>query len=144
MDRNLTLVKRCGQANLPVKHQVAFKEEGYAGKAKGAVHIGLKQGFWDCNLCLPNGRLVSMQGAKIRNEGNKEIHDPSTSTRVILWTNCEDIQTEKPQLKYIVEDLLGCHIKLMPKCHPKIAGRGVEYAWGSYSKLQAAFPEAFQ
>jgi hypothetical protein len=38
-------------------------------------------------------------------------------------------------LKYVVEDLLGCHMKLTPKCHPEIAGRGVEYAWG-YSKLR--------
>jgi hypothetical protein len=28
---------------------------------------------------------------------------------------------EKPQLKFIIEDLLGCHMKLMPKCHLEIA-----------------------
>jgi hypothetical protein len=55
-----------------------------------------------------NGRLVSRQGAKIKNEGNKEIRDLSTSARIILSMNCEDIQMEKPQFKYIVEDLLGC------------------------------------
>jgi hypothetical protein len=128
------LLKRCELGNLPVRHRVAIKEEGYVGKAKGAAHIGFECGFWDENLRLPDGRLVSMQGSKLRTEGTKEIRDPSTSAREILRT-CEDIRTEKPQLKYIVEDLLGCHMKLTPKCHPEIAGRGVEYAWG-YSKLR--------
>ena len=75
-----------------------------------------------------------MKGAKIGMEGKKEIRDPSTSARQIL-RDCNDIKKEKPQLKYIVEDVLGCHMKLTPKCHPEIAGRGVEYAWG-YSKLR--------
>ena len=88
-----------------MKHRVAIKEEEYVGKAKGAAHIGFERGFWDSNLRLPDGRLVSMQGAKIGMDGTKEIRDPSTSARQIL-RNCDDIQKEKPQLKYIVEDRL--------------------------------------
>jgi hypothetical protein len=76
-----------------------------------------------------------MQGTKIRNKGKKEMCDPSTSAQAILWTNCKDMKMEKPQLKYIFEDLFGCHKKLTPKCHPEIAGRGIEYACG-YLKLR--------
>jgi hypothetical protein len=78
------LVKRCAQADLPTKHTVASTAKGYIGKAKGAAHIGFERGFWDSKLRLPDGRLVSMEGAKIRNEGKKEIRDPSTSARAIL------------------------------------------------------------
>jgi hypothetical protein len=128
------LLKRCDLGNLPSRHRVAIKKEGYVGKAKGAAHIGFERGFWDENLRLPDGRLVSMQGSKATVEGTKEIRNPSTSAREIL-RSCQDIRSEKPHLKYIVEDLLGCVMKLTPKCHPEIAGRGVEYAWG-YSKLR--------
>ena len=31
-------------------------------------------------------------------------------------------------------NLLGILLRLTPKCHPEISGRGIEYAWG-YSKL---------
>jgi hypothetical protein len=31
--------------------------------------------------------------------------------------------------------LLGAKVLLTPKCHPEIAGRGIEYAWG-YAKLR--------
>ena len=34
-----------------------------------------------------------------------------------------------------MEESLGAFIRLTPKCHPEIAGRGIEYAWG-YSKLR--------
>ena len=35
---------------------------------------------------------------------------------------------------YILESL-GVKLRLTPKCHPEIAGRGVEYSWG-YGKLR--------
>ena len=45
------------------------------------------------------------------------------------------LKTEKTKMMYVVEDLLGSYIRLTPKCHPEIAGRGVGYAWG-YSKMR--------
>ena len=40
-------------------------------------------------------------------------------------------------MKYILNKL-GIRLLLTPKCHPEIAGRGIEYAWG-YSKLRFRF-----
>ena len=37
-------------------------------------------------------------------------------------------------MKYILT-LLGVDLRLTPKCHPEIAGIGIEYAWG-YAKLR--------
>ena len=57
-----------------------------------------------------------------------------TSVREIL-KRCEDFANETPQLEFIAQKYLGAFIRLTPKCHPEIAGRGIEYAWG-YAKLR--------
>jgi hypothetical protein len=64
-----------------------------------------------------------------RGRGSQE-----TSIREIL-KRCEDFANETPQLEFIAQKYLGAFIRLTPKCHPKIAGQGIEYAWG-YSKLR--------
>ena len=51
-----------------------------------------------------------------------------------MLKRCDDFRNEKTHLMYIL-DLLNVVLRLTPKCHPEIAGRGVEYAWG-YSKLR--------
>jgi len=50
-----------------------------------------------------------------------------------LLGNCRDFRTEKTQLQYILGEL-GALLRLSPKCHPEVAGIGIEYAWG-YAKL---------
>ncbi len=60
--------------------------------------------------------------------------DKETSVREIL-KRCEDFQNETPQLEFIAQKYLGAFIRLTPKYHPKIVGRGIEYAW-AYSKLR--------
>jgi hypothetical protein len=128
------LQTRCTTANLPTKRSTPNKTEGYVGKAKGAAQKGYERGFYDKKLRLSNGKLVSFACTLLRKEGKKEIRDLSTSARQII-SECDDFQLEKPLLEYIVGDKLGCFLKLTPKCHPEIAGRGVEYAWG-YSKMR--------
>ena len=58
----------------------------------------------------------------------------STSIRHILSMH-EDFANENPCLVKLVEEQLGAFICITPKCHPELAGRGIEYAWG-YSKLR--------
>jgi hypothetical protein len=64
----------------------------------------------------------------------KVKRDKETSVREIL-KRCEDFANETPQLEFIAHKYLGAFIRLTPKCHPDIAGRGIEYAWG-YAKLR--------
>ena len=35
----------------------------------------------------------------------------------------------------MLEDKLNVKLRMTPKCHPEIAGQGIEYAWG-YTKLR--------
>ena len=65
--------------------------------------------------------------------GRRQL-DERTSDRSML-KKCSDFQNEKSQLQHILEDKLGCLCIFTPKCHPEIAGRGIEYAWG-YSKMR--------
>ena len=38
-------------------------------------------------------------------------------------------------MQYISEEKIGVSLRKTPKCHPEIAGQGIEYAWG-YAKLR--------
>jgi hypothetical protein len=60
-------------------------------------------------------------------------HDKETSVQEIL-KRCEDFANETPQHEFIAQKKYSrAFIRLTPKCHPEIAGRVIEYAWG-YSK----------
>ena len=37
-------------------------------------------------------------------------------------------------MQHVMEDMLKVALSMTPKCHPDIAGQGIEYAWG-YAKL---------
>jgi hypothetical protein len=152
------LFERCREAGLPVNLTFPVMTPGYVGEPKGAAHIAFERGFFDESLKLPNGRKVSFAGSKLQETEAAELNtaseavastpiidhrkkkkpkvkrDKETSVREIL-KRCEDFQNETPQLEFIAQTYLGAFIRLTPKCHPEIAGRGIEYAWG-YSKLR--------
>jgi hypothetical protein len=80
------------------------------------------------------GETVSMHGTtKEKGPDGKLIKDPSRSALSFLKA-CPDFRDEKTQLETIINTLGGL-FQLTPKCHPEIAGRGIEYAWG-YSKFK--------
>jgi hypothetical protein len=149
------LLDRCIEAGLPVQLTSIVMTPGYVGEPKGAAHIAFERGFFDASLKLPNGKKVSFAGSKLqaveaaesdeaeeaaaiidhrKKKKPKVKRDKETSVREIL-KRCDDFANETPQLEYIAQKHLGAFIRLTPKCHPEIAGRGIEYAWG-YAKLR--------
>jgi hypothetical protein len=150
------LLERCIEAGLPVLLTSKVMTPGYVGEPKGAAHIAFERGFFDSSLKLPNGKKVSFAGSKLqaaeaakfdeaieaaatiidhrKKKKPKVKRDKETSVREIL-KGCQDFANETPQLEYIAQKHLGAFIRLTPKCHPEIAGRGIEYAWG-YAKLR--------
>jgi hypothetical protein len=152
------LFDRCVEAGLPVQLTCPVMTPGYVGEPKGAAHIAFERGFFDASMKLPNGKKVSFAGTKLqeaeaaesaeaeeaaggtkiidhrRKKKPKVKRDKETSVREIL-KGCDDFANETPQLEYIAQTYLGAFIRLTPKCHPEIAGRGIEYAWG-YAKLR--------
>ena len=151
------LSQRCIEAGLPVKLAFPVMKPGHAGEPKGAAHIAFERGFFDSSLKLPNGKKVSFAGSRLQEAEATELNvadeaaastvidhrkkrktkvkrDKETSVREIL-KRCEDFANETPQLEFIAQKHLGAFIRLTPKCHPEIAGRGIEHAWG-YAKLR--------
>ena len=157
--KRLVLKQRSIEAGLPLKLTYPVMIPGYVGEPKGAAHIAFERGFFDESLKLPNGKKVSLAGSKIQETEEaaklksdeealaasqivdhrkkrqaKVRRDKETSVREIL-KRCADFANETPQLEFIAHKYLGAFIRLTPKCHPEIAGRGIEYAWG-YAKLR--------
>eukprot|EP00733_Pompholyxophrys_punicea_P000146 Pompholyxophrys_punicea_v1_NODE_24_length_5258_cov_21.593175.p1 type:complete len:471 gc:universal NODE_24_length_5258_cov_21.593175:1821-3233(+) len=87
---------------------------GYVGKPKGKKQVLFERGLWV--------------------EGMKMDHaDPALNMDMVL-SSYSDFKNEKTALQDLVES--RGHILLMsPKCHPELAGLGIEYNWGK-SKLE--------
>jgi hypothetical protein len=153
------LLDRCVEAGLPLQLTCPVMTPGYVGEPKGAAHIAFEHGFFDALMKLPNGKKVSFAGTKLQEAEAAELdeaeeatvggtkiidhrrkkklkvkRDKETSVKEIL-KGCDGFANETPQLEYIAQKYLGAFIRLTPKCHPEIAGRGIEYAWG-YAKLR--------
>ena len=75
-----------------------------------------------------------MNGKSIKDPVTEVIAMDKTTSIIRILKGCSDFKNEQTQLMYIM-DLLGARLTLTPKCHPEIAVRGVEYAWG-YGKLR--------
>ena len=78
-------------------------------------------------------RIVYL-GSLIQKEVDRRIHfgialpDPSLDAPLVL-SQCFDFSNEIGALKDIVH-ARGHILLLSPKCHPELAGCGVEYSWG--------------
>jgi hypothetical protein len=139
--KKTALEQRCKNAHLPLKRKVPNISEGYVGKAKGGKQIAFERGFFD-KSCKMDGVEVSWEGDLIKDAEGKQVLDKRgkkarntvRSVRGMLG-GCADFANEKTLLQHVLEDKLACLCMLTPKCHPEIAGRGIEYAWG-YSKLR--------
>ena len=58
----------------------------------------------------------------------KAVLDPKLDAPRVS-SECEDFVKEKGALQEIVESR-GHILILFPKCHPELAGCGIEYSWG--------------
>jgi hypothetical protein len=144
------LIARCVGACSPLKVADILMRKGCVGQPKGAAHIGFERGFCDLDLLRPNGQKVSFQGKKLEGEQAEEPaanivdhrtkkkrkikRDLSTSVQHVLQM-CHDFRRKSQGLSQLLRtSQLGAFVRLTPKCHPEIAGRGTEHAWGC-SKL---------
>eukprot|EP00957_Ditylum_brightwellii_P106213 8103072-Ditylum_brightwellii.AAC.1 len=99
-------------------------EYGWLNKAKGMHQIAWERGLLDPNkiyLVLPD-----------KDKNGLEVEDNSVSLRFIL-SKYDNFLNETAQLIYIATQL-GCGLDLSPKCHPGLAGEGIEHSWG-YAKI---------
>ena len=134
-DRNVKVLReRATEANLPLEETISKLIPGYVRKPKGAAQVACKRGFIDLYEKLPNGDKRTINGTSVKDRLTGVVIINKATSLISMLKQCGNFKNEKTQLMYIL-DLLNVVLLLMPKCHPEIAGRGIEYAWG-YSKLR--------
>ena len=134
-DGNAKALKiRAVEANIPIEVTTPKVIPGYVGKAKGAAQIAAERGFIGLDGLLSNGKKYSMNGTSTKDPVTKVVTMNRDTSVIRILQRCNDFKNEKTQLMFIL-DLLNVTLILTPKCHPEIAGRGVEYCWG-YAKLR--------
>ena len=77
------------------------------------------------------------KGGSYKENGETKFDENFSLTK--LLNNCDDFKSELTMLQYAAKRIgemrgLSVVVERSPKCHPEIAGEGIEYTWG-YSKL---------
>jgi len=101
---------------------------GYVGKPKGIKQILWERGLWKAGMSMSK---TEKEVNRLRADG-KPAPDPVLYADRVL-ARCPDFLLEKSKLEDLVES--RGHILLVGvKCHPEMAGMGVEYVFGCSKK----------
>ena len=128
----------CESNNIPITSSADVIVEGWVNKPKGAMQILFERGWIDPEQ-LPHYTKDGKD--EMNRDQNSNAHPEPHSTDITgcsysikkLMNLQNDFMQEITLLQYH-GDLLGCIVDRSPKCHPEIAGEGIEYCWG-LSKL---------
>jgi len=119
------IVELCKQNNVPHTETTETINEGWMGKPKGMLQVLWERGFIDPAIEL------SKVEAFYTNDGKKDAFGnliPGTSLRKMM-SSLIDFINEETLLQYHGKTL-GVTVDRSPKCHPEVAGEGIEYSWG--------------
>jgi hypothetical protein len=128
------LQARCTNKDMPVDETIVEIDKGWEGKPKGMLQILWERGFVDPEKQKEGDCTV---------DGKKDAFG-----NVILETSLKHLMSLL--VDFIEEEtLLQCHGRLLgvkaertPKCHPEIAGEGVEHDWGCSKNVYRRMPIA--
>jgi hypothetical protein len=107
--------------NIPVVLEMQEIIKGWEGQPKGMLQVLWERGFDDGSQ--PE-KHYTIEGQKAQ-FGNI---DPETSVKMMMQRQMDFIE-EETLLQYHGRQL-GVVIDRTPKCHPEMAGEGIEYNWG--------------
>ena len=111
----------CKQNNIPIEEELDEVVEGWEGKPKGMLQILWERGFVDPSKKKED---YTLQGKK---DAFGKVN-PETSLKHLMSLLTDFIE-EETLLQYHAR-LLKVKVVRTPKCHPEIAGEGIEYGWG--------------
>jgi hypothetical protein len=114
----------CKRLNLPVVIREEIIEEGWVGKPKGAFQILYERGW----INPSSWKQYTKDGRK--DEMGNLIQKTSID---YLMQQQMDFQSELTLLQHYAKKL-GVTVDRTPKCHPELAGEGIEYVW-AFAKL---------
>jgi len=121
----VAIVELCKQNNVPYTVTAEAIKEGWNGKPKGMLQILWERGFID--PAIEPTKAESFY----TNDGKKDAFGnliPGTSLRKMM-SSLIDFINEETLLQYHGK-MLGVLVDRSPKCHPEVAGEGIEYSWG--------------
>ena len=95
--------------------------KGWQGHPKGMLQVLWERGFIDGSK---SEKYYTLEGRKDQ-FGNV---DPTTSVKMLMERQMDFVE-EETLLQYHGQQL-GVIIDRTPKCHPEMAGEGIEYNWG--------------
>ena len=113
------LRERCQQAGLATKFTEEKIDEGWLNKPKGSLQLLYERGWIDPH----NHKKYTARGK--RDEYGNLMVDTSLN---YLMQQQHDFVCELTLLQYHAEKL-GIILDRSPKCHPEVAGEGIEYVW---------------
>ena len=117
------------------------EKETFTGKfiSKSMTVDKIKKMLDKHNLSSQGNRTQLLQiCAEHKLPTTKKVHERERDQSTIVLhflQNCDNFKNEKGQMQFVLEDKLNVKLRMTPKCHPEIAGQGIEYAWG-YAKLR--------
>ncbi|CAB9529307.1 unknown protein [Seminavis robusta] len=111
---------------LPMVVEEVKKQKGWVNAPKGALQLCIERGLIDLsNVTKKKKSYYTMDGRKDpRNPGH--IIE-GTSLRLLL-EQCDDFRREVSMLEWVAKQY-NWRVLFSPKCHPEIAGVGIEYDW---------------
>jgi hypothetical protein len=115
------LQAQCMSLDLPTTYTQEKIQEGWVGKPKGALQILYEQGWVD-----PERWRKYTDKGRINEMG---ILQENTSLHLLMQKQT-DFTTEMTLLQFYGSKM-GVVIDRTPKCHPEIAGEGIEYLWAT-------------
>ncbi|CAJ1929498.1 unnamed protein product [Cylindrotheca closterium] len=123
------LQKRCTNNGIAISEMRMKIKQGWENKPKGMLQVLWERGFID--TAVPKSELWKKYPEKGQKD-NLGLVMPGTALKEMV-ADLPDFQDEKTLLQYHAEgrSTAGCQIMFIrsPKCHPEIAGEGIEYDW---------------
>jgi hypothetical protein len=131
------LQELCALNGVPVSLETVGISEGWEGKAKGSLQILFERGFVDPTKIVDRDlKKVTEYTVDGRNDAFGNLLPESSLKH--LMAQLSDFQDEETLMQYHGRTL-GVKVDRTPKCHPEMAGEGVEYSWagakGFYRRL---------
>ena len=121
-----TLQALCTRNGLPLTCTENVIIEGWVNKPKGAMQILYEHGWLDPHLL----HLYTGDGKK-KEDPSVSINTDPTGCRFSIdaLMKLQTDFTNKITLLQLHAQKLGVSIDRSPKCHPELAGEGIEYLW---------------
>jgi hypothetical protein len=110
---------QCIALNVPIEYEHDNVKEGWVGKAKGALQVLFERGWVE----EAKWKEYTTKGKK-----NEMGFLDKTKSLKSLMEKQSDFSTELTLLQYYAQEM-GVKVDRTPKCHPEIAGEGIEYIW---------------